>query len=129
MAVCSCNKNDDLDEIFSGRFKITSYRYNGTFENGKLTELNKSRDNYWIFFSGGTLNGMLTNGVVFNGTWQADPESRDMKVRVSDIATYPSELSRYVINILRNATSYSGDHNVLRIYQDKNNYIDLDSGI
>ena len=129
MAFCSCNKNDDLDEIFSGRFKITSYRYNDIYDNGKLTELNKTRDNYWVSFSGGTLNGMLTNGVGFNGTWQADPESRDMKVRISDIATYPSELSRYVINILRNATSYSGDHNVLTIKKDNKNYIVLDSGI
>ncbi len=128
LALCSCNKSDDLDEIFSGKFKITGYRVNGQWDNEKLKELNKSMDNYWIIFSGGTFNGMLIENIPFNGTWKADAESRSMKMTVGEIPVYPSELSRFVINILKNATSYSGDHNVLRIQQDNNNYIDLNSG-
>lgn len=129
LAFVSCNKEDDLDEIFTGRFKVTGYRYNGTCDNTNLKEMNKSMDIYWISFSGETFSGMLVDGVTFNGTWKADSETREMSMKISNEVMHPTELCRFVTNIIKNATRYSGDHNVLTIYQDSNNYIDLNSGL
>ena len=38
LMMAGCNKDDDLGNIFNGKFKITSYRYNGTYEMEKLKE-------------------------------------------------------------------------------------------
>ncbi len=128
LLMCGCNKEDDLSEIFSGRFKITGYRYNGVCENDKLKEMNKNLNLYCITFSGNTFTGILNEGETFNGSWTAIPVSREFRVGMNGAVPTSTELGRMVINILNNASGYSGDHNVMRIYQDKSNYIDLDSG-
>ena len=128
LMMAGCNKDDDLGNIFNGKFKITSYRYNGTYEMEKLKEMNKNMNVYCITFSGNTFTGELNAGRFISGKWSADASNRDFKMEMDEAIPTPTELSRMIVNIMKNASGYSGDHNVVRIYSDDKNYIDLDSG-
>ena len=128
IGLCGCNKSDDLDTIFEGRFKITSYRHNAQYENDLLKELNNSKDVYYIVFSGKTFSGMLSEGTSIAGTWDASGSDRTFHIDLTSTNNSDNKLNRMIINILKNATAYSGDHNVVRIKQDNENFIDMSSG-
>lgn len=122
----SCSKEDDIDEIFNGRFKITSYRCNAQYESEMFNELYKT-NTYYLVFSGRTFTGCLNEGNFISGTWQADGENQNVKIGIKEGRNNDTQLSHIIYNILNNATNYSGDHNVIRIKQDDDNFIDISS--
>lgn len=126
----ACNTSDDVTEIFNGhRFKITGITYNGIKTTKEAEELYTDNGTYYITFTSQTIQGMLADGIPVDGTWKAEGKERKMVIslRRPQSADGMSEVCRLIYLTLKDATSYGGDRNVLRIYRDSNTYIDLSS--
>ena len=126
----ACNTSDDVTEIFNGhRFKITGITYNGIKTTKEAEELYTDNGTYYITFTSQTIQGMLADGIPVDGTWKAEGKGRKMVIslRRPQSADSMSEVCRLIYLTLKDATSYGGDRNVLRIYRDSNTYIDLSS--
>lgn len=126
----ACNTSDDVTEIFNGhRFKITGITYNGIKTTKEAEELYTDNGTYYITFTSQTIQGMLADGIPVDGTWKAEGKGRKMVIslRRPQSADGMSEVCRLIYLTLKDATSYGGDRNVLRIYRDSNTYIDLSS--
>lgn len=126
----ACNTSDDVTEIFNGhRFKITGITYNGIKTSKEAEELYTDNGTYYITFTSQTIQGMLADGIPVDGTWKAEGKGRKMVIslRRPQSADGMSEVCRLIYLTLKDATSYGGDRNVLRIYRDSNTYIDLSS--
>jgi hypothetical protein len=126
----ACNTSDDVTEIFNGhRFKITGITYNGIKTTKEAEELYTDNGTYYITFNAQTIQGMLADGTPVDGTWKAEGKGRKMVIslRRPQSADGMSEVCRLIYLTLKDATSYGGDRNVLRIYRDSNTYIDLSS--
>ena len=129
-AMSSCDKEDDVTEIFSGRkFKITGLTYNGTKVISDVSQFYESENTYYIMFNALTFTGVLQSGITIEGTWKADGETRSFSMAFGSATslTGAGVMCNNVYNVLRNATSYSGDKNVIRIIKDRDTYIDLSS--
>ncbi len=134
MTVCafafqSCSDGgDDIEEIFQGKtWYVTGAKVNGLNVNGE--DLLQFYSNpYYMIFTNNSVSGALEHGSEFVGYWQADGESKTLKITVKNYTTGNSTpLSNKVYDILRNATHYAGDANVLYIKQNDNNYIMLNT--
>lgn len=126
----ACNTSDDVTEIFNGhRFKITGITYNGIKTTKEAEELYTDNGTYYITFTSQTIQGMLADGTPVDGTWKAEGKGRKMVISLKrpQSADGMSEVCRLIYLTLKDATSYGGDRNVLRIYRDSNTYIDLSS--
>ena len=126
----ACNTSDDVTEIFNGhRFKITGITYNGIKTTKEAEELYTDNGTYYITFTSQTIQGMLADGIPVDGTWKAEGKGRKMVISLKrpQSADGMSEVCRLIYLTLKDATSYGGDRNVLRIYRDSNTYIDLSS--
>lgn len=130
LLLAACSKEDDINEIFNGnRFKITGLTYNGQKTVKDVKEFYAVDDTYWIAFSQMTVTGVLQPGMTVEGTWKADGSNRQLTINLTSPknANGATDICNKVFNILKNATSYSGDRNVLRIKRDSNTYIELSS--
>jgi len=130
MAMSSCDNEDDVTEIFSGRrFKITGLTYNGTKINSEVSQFYEGENTYYILFNALTFTGVLQSGTIIEGTWKADGDTRSLSMTFGNNTslTGANAMCNNVYNVLRNATSYSGDKNVIRIIKDKDTYIELSS--
>ena len=128
--VLSCDKTDDVAEIFNGqRFKITGLTYNGIKSVKEVKEFYESDNIYWVTFSSHTFHGTLQAGTNIEGAWTAEGKNRRMTISFNGDTTTDgmSELCRLVYLTLRGATYYSGDKNVMRIYKDNDSYVDMSS--
>ena len=128
----ACSTDDDINEIFIGnRFKITGLTYNGQKTVKDVKEFYEVDDTYWIAFSQSTVTGVLQSGMKIEGTWNADGSSRELSINLTSPknADGSSDICSKVFSILKNATSYSGDKNVLRIKRDNSSYIELSSEV
>lgn len=130
LLLSACNKEDDISEIFEGnRFKITGLTYNGQKVVKDVKEFYAGDNVYWISFSQLAFTGVLEAGVPIEGSWSADGKSRELTMRVTSPQNVDnvSDLCGKVFNIIKNATEYSGDKNVLQIKKDNRSYIELSS--
>ena len=130
LLLVACNKEDDVSEIFDGhRFKITGLTYNGQKVVKDVKEFYAGENTYWIAFSQLTFSGVLEAGVTIEGSWSADGKSRKLTMRITSPKNVDnvSDLCGKVFNIIKNATEYSGDKNVLQIKKDNSAYIELSS--
>ena len=128
--VTSCDKEDDVTEIFNGhRFKITGLTYNGTKVISEVNQFYESENTYYIVFNSLTFQGVLQSGTTIEGTWKADGSTRSFCMTFGNATNMSgaNAMCNNVYNVLRNATSYSGDKNVIRIIRDKDSYIELSS--
>jgi hypothetical protein len=130
LLLAACSTEDDVNEIFCGkRFKITGLTYNGQKIVKDVKEFYAVDGTYWISFSQMSVTGMLQSGMSVEGTWSADGGNRQLTIHLTSPrnADGASDICNKVFNILKNATSYSGDSNVLRIKRDNSSYIELSS--
>ncbi len=126
----SCDSDDDISEIFNGhRFKVTGITYNGQKAISDVSQFYESDNTYYIVFNSLTFQGVLQAGTIIEGTWKADGDSRSFSMTFSNTTdlTGANAMCNNVYNVLRNATSYSGDKNIIRIIKDKDTYIELSS--
>lgn len=126
----NCESEDDVNEIFNGHtWFITGATVDGTSLTGdEIAALYTNTSSYYLTFSASTFSGVLVTGSIVNGTWSADggDHSISMTFATATNATATS-LSSAIYNILRQATSYSGDSNNLIIKQDSRNYVRFSS--
>ena len=130
LLLTACSKEDDISEIFEGnRFKITGLTYNGQKVVKEVKEFYAGDNVYWISFSQLAFSGVLEAGVQIEGSWSANGKNRELTMRVSSPKNVDntSDLCGKVYNIIKNATEYSGDKNVLKIKKDNNTFIELNS--
>ncbi len=134
MLVCgtsftSCSDDgDDIEEIFQGKtWYVTGAKVNGLNINGQ--DLKQFYSNpYYMKFTNNSVSGVLEQGSEFSGYWQADGESRTLKISINNYTEGNSTpLSKQVYDILRNTSTYAGDANVLYIKKNENNYIMLNT--
>ncbi len=130
LLLASCENDDDVTEIFVGnRFKITGITYNGTKVIKDVDQFYESDNIYYITFNAITFQGVLQAGTSIEGSWKADGNGRsfNMIFNSSSNLTGANTMCDMVYNVLKNATSYSGDKNVIKIIKDNNSYIELSS--
>jgi len=127
IAITSCNRDDDFDELFYGKtWYIVGAKINGTVLKSEVKQFYQGGINtYYINFSTGTLRGALSAGEVFSGTWSADPVSRDMVISLKESPSSSSNFDKNILHIISGCKRYKGDCNVMRLIQDDNNYIDM----
>lgn len=122
----SCNKEDDIDELFIGNtWYVRSAVLNGTSLSQKeMNSLYDSDDSYWIYFDQMTFSGKMDAPSNFSGTWAVDAKNGKISFHVtSENNMNANNTSRTIYTIIKNASYYKGDSNVMRIYMDKDSYV------
>ena len=130
LLLLACSTDDDIEEIFIGnRFKITGLTYNGQKTVKDVKEFYEVNDTYWIAFSQSTITGVLQPWMMIEGTWNANGKNRELTIDLISPknANGASDICSKVFSIIKNATSYSGDKNVLRIKRNGDSFIELSS--
>lgn len=128
LLLLACSTDDDIEEIFIGnRFKITGLTYNGQKTVKDVKEFYEANDTYWIAFSQSAITGVLQPGMTIEGTWNANGKNRELTIDLISPknANGASDICSKVFSIIKNATSYSGDKNVLRIKRNGDSFIEL----
>lgn len=121
-----CSKEDDIDEIFIGNtWYVRSAMLNGTSLSQKeMNSLYDSDDSYWIYFDQTTFSGKMDAPSSYSGTWSVDAKNGDISFHItSEVNMNANTTSRTIYTIIKNASYYKGDSNVLRIYMDKDSYV------
>lgn len=133
--LCSCNNEDDINEIFiSGIWNVGNF-YNGgdwnKVNDGARPAYTKEEDlkalNYMTvtFLEDGSLQGRLSNGT-FTAKWSANGEDRTLSITNLKTTATPSGKAKQLIESLKNAAYYKGDKNYLKIApSDKKSYVQL----
>lgn len=122
----SCNKEDDIDEIFIGNtWYVRSAVLNGTSLSQKeMNSLYDSDDSYWLYFDQMTFSGKMDAPSSYSGTWSVDAKNGKISFHVTNENNMnANNTSRTIYTIIKNASYYKGDSNVLRIYMDKDSYV------
>lgn len=125
----ACNDGDDLDAIFVGQtWKLSCVRastsQNALSEENQRKIKESANDCFVISFEENQFSGR-TASKAFSGTWTVDGESRKIAFNFQNASslTATDEVSRQMINILKNATRYEGDTHQLSIHQASGPYL------
>ena len=124
----SCSEDgDDINAILGDKLlKVTGCVYNGVNVNGEAVKEFYSNPYIFKMSSAGSFECELTKGSHIYGLWQANGNTRSIKLDVKRIdGVVSTELGRHVYEIVENAQRYSGDSNVLKFYKDSRNFITL----
>lgn len=131
--LCSCNNEDDINEIFiSGTWNVGNF-YNGgdwnKVNDGARPVYTQEDDfkalNYMTvtFLEDGSLQGRLNNGT-FTAKWSADGKDRTLSITNLKTTATPTGKGKQLIDALQNAAYYKGDNKFLKIApQDKKSYV------
>lgn len=130
LSFTSCTPEDDIEEIFVGR---TWYMNGATINGMKLNSEIKNfytdagEGAYYISFSAGTFRGVLSSGVTFSGTWEADGKKQTIKFDVTNKPNTTTTFDKQIFNILSAVVSYSSGADFLHLSKDGNNTLYLGS--
>ena len=134
--ICSCNNEDDVNEIFaSGPWYVVNYftkvdwnKRNGEpyykANTGEGQDALKVIQLFTLTFSNdGTYQGTMQNAK-FEGTWSADGKDRSIRLTVKGSPNTSSRFNKQLIETLNEAVFYQGDSNVLMLGpSDKRSFI------
>lgn len=130
LLLVSCNNKDDIDEIFTGKiWYIHGACFNGVRLNSEIKAFYEEKNSYFLSFSASSnftsssFSGKFSTGSDFSGTWLANGSSRMLTLQVYRQPPLSTTLDRNLYTVLKNIKKYSGDSNVLTLYQDDDNYI------
>ena len=117
----SCNKGDDLGEIFLSHTWSLSFLKEGT-------QISSPANNsaYTLKFYDNTFAFTTKNGTTITGYWQADNKERTFRcsqVRVSSGSVAGDRIAMKADSIFNNARNYEGDSNYLKIMIHKNSFM------
>lgn len=122
----ACSSEDDLDEIFVGR----TWYMNGAIINGKRLNdeikhfyTDAGEGAYYLSFSSGTFQGVLTMGVAFSGTWSADGKAQSITLNVTNTSTVSSPFDKQILNILSATSFYRSGDAFMQLGEDDNNVV------
>lgn len=125
----SCDKEDDIDEIFcNGMFQITGMTYNGIKTVKDVSEFYKQENTYRIKFNKQTFQGTLQAGSHIEGIWNADGTTHFFSMQFgsnTNVTNSNNAIQQKIYQILSGARKYSGDSNVLKIHDDKDSFVEL----
>lgn len=114
----SCNKEDDIQEIFIDRSWTLTF-----IQEGKEHFVPQNNAAYIISFKGNTFTLTTPANATISGNWQADGGSRTFRcssIRTSGNITN-DDIAKRMRNMLQNAVSYNGDANYLQIIVQQGN--------
>ena len=132
--MCSCNTEDDIEEIFvSGTWNVGNFYNGGTWSkydnDGARPKYTKEEDfkalNFLTvtFMEDGRILGRMNNGS-FTANWKANGDDRTISITQLKTTATPSGKSKELIEALKNAAYYKGDSKVLKLApQDKKSYV------
>lgn len=131
--LCSCNNEDDINEIFiSGTWNVGNFYNGGDWSkvNDGARPVYTQEDDFKAlnamtvtFLEDGSLQGKLNNGT-FTAKWSADGKDRTLSITNLKTTATPSGKAKQLIEALKNAAYYKGDSKVLKIApQDKKSYV------
>lgn len=116
--VSSCNKEDDLGEIFIDRDWQLSFVQEGSIRR-------TSDKSYSILFDENTFEATLPGGKNIKGSWIANGDTREFRcanVRASG-SLGNDTIAQKMLQILKNAQRYEGDTHYLKIKEQDNTYM------
>ena len=125
----ACSDSDDLGAIFIGHtWKLSCIRQSSS--QNAMTQENQQKlkdsadDCYIITFAEEQFTCRTTNKS-FSGTWTVNGEDHTISFSFQNASsvTGSDEISRQMINILKNATRYEGDTHQLSIHQASGPYL------
>lgn len=125
LCLASCEKEDDIDKIFTGK---TWYMANGMIQ-GKpisgdyLKRFYESEHLFYISFSTSKVSGTLGANAMFDGKWQADGKRQTITLEIPYTISTQDIFERNVYGVLKKTVRYSGDENIMTLYEDDYNYI------
>ncbi len=133
--MCSCNNEDDVNEIFlSGTWNVGNFYHGGNWNktnDGARPKYTKEEDlkalnaMTVIFQEDGILNGKIGNAS-YTAHWEADGENRTIRISNLKINISPTGKAKELIEALRAASFYKGDSNYLKLAnEDRNSYVQL----
>ena len=132
MAICltaalvSCDRQDDIDEIFIGR---TWYMNGGTINGMRMNAEIKNffvegqPSAYSITFAADKFTGMFRNTAPFSGKWAVDGKNHTITLTFDEKPNISSDFDHRVFNVLNKVTSYSSGATFLTLEQDRYNSI------
>ena len=123
----SCNRDDDFDALFYGRtWYMLGAKINGQVLNSEVKGFYAyGSEAYQISFTANTFIGTLSSGVTFAGNWTGDKSKRTLEFNVTQQPTTSLTFDKNIFGILKSVAYYKGDENVMTIYADEDNYINL----
>lgn len=133
--ICSCNNEDDIQEIFiSGTWNVGNFYSGGDWNkvnDGARPVYTKEEDFKALniltvtFLEDGTLQGKMNNGT-FTAKWAADGKDRTLTITQLKTSAVPSGKSKELVEALSQAAFYKGDSKYLKIApKDKKSYVQL----
>lgn len=133
--ICSCNNEDDIQEIFiSGTWNVGNFYSGGDWNkvnDGARPVYTKEEDFKALniltvtFLEDGTLQGKMNNGT-FTAKWAADGKDRTLTITQLKTSAVPSGKSKELVETLSQAAYYKGDSKYLKIApKDKKSYVQL----
>ena len=134
LALCGCNQEDDVFEIFtSGQWRVNNYYTDCNWNNlaykpGKpvfktVDDLKTINSFTVIFDDNGTMKGEIDGGT-FTANWNADPKDRSFSITNINASISLSGKNLEFINRLKNVRFYQGDSMTMQLApQDKTTYI------
>ena len=130
LSFSSCSQEDDIEEIFVGRtWYMTGATINGMRLNSEIknfyTEAGEGA--YYISFSAGTFRGVLSSGVTFSGTREADGKKQSIKMDITNKPNTSSTFDKQIYGIISALSSYSSGADFLHLSKDGNNTVYLSS--
>ena len=125
MLMGACKKSDDIDKIFEGR---TWYFANAIIQGQKVVSEFYQKDNtYILYFGKESLQGTLSTGASFTGTWKADGKEQTMEFVQLEPTAPLNELDNNIFNVLKKIVRYKGDENQIMLIADDQNLINCTS--
>ena len=121
LMLISCNKSDDLREIFLSHSWSLAFIKEGT--QIKSPAKNSA---YTLKFYDTTFTFTTKSGTTITGYWQADSKERTFRcsqVKVSSGSVAGDRIAMKADSIFRNARDYEGDSNALKIMIQKNHFM------
>ena len=127
----SCNNEDDIESIFSGKtWYITGATINGRSIGGDdIKELYLVNQSYMLYFSSdNSFSGVICPDSYVSGRWSADGHNNKINLDFNKYDNVNNTvLSTNIFNILKSSQSYSGDINNLIIKNNSENYVRFSS--
>lgn len=131
---CSCNNEDNVNEIFiSGTWNVGNFYVGGDWnkENDGARPVYTKPDDFKTmnalnitFLKDGTVQGRLSGNGTFTGKWSANGKDRTISITNLKTNVTPYGKSKELMEALKNAAYYKGDSRYLKLApQDKKSYV------
>ena len=117
MLFSACNKDDDIEEIFTGK------AWNLTFIQDGVKRIVPQEGNYILYFGATDFSFITPSGNTITGNWIADGNSRSFICdKIATNGNIDNDIvAKSAMSVLKNAIRYDGDANWIQIIEQPNN--------